>query len=281
MNNTFKKILLDFFPRFILPLKIQLFEKYGIQLNFNLSQIRYLLFSPELDTFSYSVLNASEIERGIESFFGKTIPRNNLVAEFEKIRFSKSTLPRRIWHSYHSKLRPRLGRHISNYMALRIYMPDMIIESGVKNGLGGFVLQKGIEVNASKHEACRSNYLGIDISRNSGHFLERNEFLNLVISNSLDELARLSNHKSSFKRLMYISDSIPGKQVQLELDAAAQIAGSELLFIYNFGWYETLQTPIGFEEKKRIVLEQQTDHAIVQNRKSVFIYFRRKVSLEP
>ncbi len=163
---------------------------------------------------------------------------------------------------------------------MRIYTPDMIIESGVKNGLGGFVLQKGIEVNASKHEAHSCNYLGIDISRNSGHFLERNEYFNLVFSNSLDELAMLTNQESSYKRLMYISDSIPGKQVQLELDAAAQLADSELLFIYNFGWYEALQTPIGFEEKKRIILEQRTNHAIVHNRKSVLMLFRRKVSLE-
>ncbi len=281
MNSQFKKILLDFFPRFILPLKIQLFRKYGIRLKFNPSQIRYLLFSPELDTFSYSVVNASEIEREIESFFGKTNPGNNLVAEFEKIRFSKSTLPRRIWHCYHSRIRPKLGRHISNYMALRAYMPDMVIESGVKNGLGGFVLQKGIEVNASKDGACACNYLGIDISKNSGHFLERNQYFNLVISNSLVELEKLTNRKSTFKRLMYISDSIPGNQVQLELNAAAQVADFELLFIYNFGWNEYLQTPTGFEKGKQIILEQQTDHTIVQNRKSVFIYFRRKVSLEP
>jgi hypothetical protein len=226
-------------------------------------------------------VNASEIEKEIGSFFGKTNLRDNLLAEFEQIRFSKATLSRRICHSYHSRIRPKLGRHISNYMAMRIYMPDMIIESGVKNGLGGFVLQKGIEVNSSKHEAHRSNYLGIDISKHSGHFLERNEYFNLVISNSLDELAKLTNNKSSFSRLMYISDSIPGKQVQLELDAAAQIAEFELLFIYNFGWYETLQTPIGFEEGKQIILEQQTNHTIVQNRKSVFIHFRRKVGLEP
>jgi hypothetical protein len=239
-----------------------------------------MLFSPELDTFSYSVLNAPEIEKRIGNFLGNNNHKDNLVAEFEKIRFSRSTLLRRIYHSYHSRVQPKLGRHISNYLAMRIYMPDMIIESGVKNGLGGFVLQKGIQVNASKHDAHRSNYLGIDILRNSGHFLERNEYVKLAISNSLYELAMLTDHGTSFKRLMYISDSIPGEQVQLELVAAAKITDSELLFIYNFGWCDSLQTPIGFEEINRVILEQHTNHAIIQNRKSVFMHFRRKVGLE-
>jgi len=280
MNNLLKQILLDYFPRFILPLKIQLFKKYGIRLKFNLSQIKFIVFSPELDTFSYSVVNAREIEKEIKSFFGRIQLGDNLVTEFDRIRFSKNTLLRRIYHSYHSRIRPNLGRHISNYMAVRAYMPDMVIESGVKNGLGGFVLQKGIEANASKDGACACNYLGIDISKNSGHFLERNQYFNLIISNSLIELEKLTNRKSTFKRLMYISDSIPGKQVQLELNAAAQIADFELLFIYNFGWNECLKTPTGFKEEKQIILEQWTNHAVVQNRKSVLVLFRRKVDLE-
>jgi len=280
MSNRRKQILLDFFPRFILPLKIQLFKKYEIRLKFNLSQIKFIFFSPELDTFSYSVVNAREIEKEIKSFFGKTQLVDNLVAEFGLIRFSKNTLLRRIYHSYHSRIRPKLGRHISNYMALRAYMPDMVIESGVKNGLGGFVLQKGIAVNTSKNGAYTCNYLGIDILENSGHFLERNHYSNLVISNSLVELEKLTNRKSTFKRLMYISDSIPGNQVQLELNAAAQVVDFELLFIYNFGWKECLQTPTGFEQGKQIILEQRTNHAVVQKRKSVFVLFRRKVDLE-
>jgi hypothetical protein len=225
-------------------------------------------------------VNAREIEKEIKSFFGRIQLGDNLVTEFDRIRFSKNTLLRRIYHSYHSRIRPNLGRHISNYMAVRAYMPDMVIESGVKNGLGGFVLQKGIEANASKDGACACNYLGIDISKNSGHFLERNQYFNLIISNSLIELEKLTNRKSTFKRLMYISDSIPGKQVQLELNAAAQIADFELLFIYNFGWNECLKTPTGFKEEKQIILEQWTNHAVVQNRKSVLVLFRRKVDLE-
>lgn len=103
-----------------------------------------------------------------------------------------------------SKIFP--GRRLAWYCIIRVTKPNLVVETGVHNGLGGTVILLGLQKNGF------GKYIGIDINPNSGEMIpselrdssqlviaDSKHLHNLLSPNSVDLLITDSDHRYEFE----------------------------------------------------------------------------------
>ena len=271
-----KSFIIRQLPRFWWRRKIYIVKAHQTQEHFSPKSILYVLTSPELDTFSYSVTNYSEIEEAVSSLLRIEAPTSSLREEFLAIRYPKKNVLIRFAHAPHSKLAPEIGRHFATYCLSRSFKPEMIIESGIKHGLGSMVLSKSQERNRTSGYSKNYRYIGIDNYEKSGHLHLFEKHSTRLVSDTLSQLEKFSELGTKFSTLLFISDSIPGNQIQKEFESACLITESELVFAYNKNWIDNVAAPVDYVVLGETSILEKASHSFYPGRSLKILYLRRR-----
>jgi Methyltransferase domain len=133
-----------------------------------LANLRYVLIDPEPDNFTYELANDVELAGWVQAVSRRAPEQiNRLLAEARAdsvlaARVRGATARRWWW----SKRSPPFGKRLGWYALTRLVQPELIVETGVHDGLGSVVLLRALERNAK--EGAPGRLVSFDINRAAG-----------------------------------------------------------------------------------------------------------------
>lgn len=194
--NFFKKI------KFIL-IKIKVYLRYKKNIK---TTIKWIFTGKEITNFTYKIKNENELIHaanlvtnldyvGIQKIMDELNPTNKELKLFFTTHFFKEI-----------KDTKKLGRRILWYILARVIKPNVIIESGVFNGLGTGLLIFALHKNSLEQPTNKFEYKGLDIKLNNLFYKEKNPSKVDVKLIEKDSHEFLKSYKDKNK-LIYISDA--------------------------------------------------------------------------
>jgi hypothetical protein len=148
--------------------------------------LRYVLLDPETDNFTYDLANQGELAAWVAAATG--CPRLDARRYMDEPAFD-ADLQQRLQtatagHWWWSKRRPRFGKRLAWYALARILKPDLVIETGVHDGLGSLLLLRALERNGP-----RGRLVSFDINPQAGWLVGSHPQWDLRIQHSQEGLA--------------------------------------------------------------------------------------------
>jgi hypothetical protein len=217
--------------------KAQIVRRYGGTVT---GDLRYVLADPELDTFSYELANADDLANAVADAAG--VPTARVTELFAEVR-SDDVLADRIRHAarWHpeAKRRPPLGRQLARYAMTRLLQPGLIVECGIKHGLGAAVMLRALERNA-EDGAQPGRLIGIDPDPRAGWLVSpRTAGWERVVARSTDALPDVLRGRATG---LLVHDSVPDVAIaRYEYEAALTCAAPMLGLIGNGNWTSALR----------------------------------------
>lgn len=136
------------------------------------ARIRYVLWDPEIDSFSYELADPSALVQAIAPVLGRPaaalLPYARELNEDQDLRSQIRWATR--FHPEH-KRNPPLGRHLIGYVCLRARRPAVAVEAGIRHGLGSLVMLRALERNAA--EGADGTLVSVDIDPSAGALVDR------------------------------------------------------------------------------------------------------------
>ena len=155
-------------PRLHLVRKAEILSSYDAGLRKKpLVALRYLVSDPELTNFTYPIANQDELAQFVADATGipvaEVIPFLNEVEQNALISRTLANSPSRIlMHKRHSYF----GRRLIWYAIARIMKPEVIVETGIHDGLGSVLLLAALQMNAE--DGVERRLISVDIAPSSG-----------------------------------------------------------------------------------------------------------------
>jgi hypothetical protein len=131
--------------------KRRILAKYGCSLREQPgTYLRYLLWDPEVESYSYEIANDDELCAFAAANFAITAEQARaLLAEARTDPELTTRLSERTRWRFDSKTRLPIGNRLVWYVAARATKPTLIVETGIYEGLGSLVLLRALERNAA------------------------------------------------------------------------------------------------------------------------------------
>ncbi len=153
--------------------------------------LRFILFDPEFDNFTYEVANEAELVRFLQTMLG--IERSQLeqyLLETHTDPGLTTDLWRRLRWRLDYKRRPPLGRRATWYVLTRALKPELVVETGVQDGLGSLAVLRALARNAE--EGSPGRLISVDTLPTVGWLVPASEHhaWHLMIGSSDEVLAR-------------------------------------------------------------------------------------------
>ena len=192
----------------------------------------YLLHSRELTNFTYELANESEIAEFVGGALGTgpdTVSAllGELGTDEELMNELRQGLRRRAL----ANREPLLGKRRALYCVVRMIRPGVIVESGVKDGLGSAVILRALERNEA--EGYPGMLLGFDIDPDAGWLVDwraRPEHQSLFIGDVRDTLEPVLEENGVD---LFINDSLHVyDHERFEFETAARYRRSSRLVLY-------------------------------------------------
>lgn len=130
--------------------------------------LAYVLFDPEVDSFTYAIDNEPELVTFLSERLGLELARvSDLAAETRNDRELNGGLRRRVrWRLDYKRRAPLGGSRTAAWVVTRALRPALIVETGILDGLGSLVLLRALERNAAEGHPGR--LLSFDTTEGSG-----------------------------------------------------------------------------------------------------------------
>jgi hypothetical protein len=137
--------------------KARIARSYGASLRRDpLTVLGFVLLDPEVDTFTYDLANEHELVNVTARALAVTPKR--VAGLFDEARDDPvldAGLARRVRWRFDYKRRVRFGRRYAWYAIARELKPAVIVETGIKDGLGSVLLLRALQRNAAEGAAGR------------------------------------------------------------------------------------------------------------------------------
>ncbi len=135
--------------------------------------LRYLLWDPEVESYSYEIANDDELCAFAARNFGCTVDdAKGYLREARTDPELTTRLSERTRWRFDAKTKLPVGNRLLWYVAARATKPPLIIETGIYEGLGSIVLLRALEHNA--REGAEGRLVSLDTDPHSG-FLVRDD----------------------------------------------------------------------------------------------------------
>lgn len=221
---------------------------------------RYVLADPELDTFSYRLANEHELAEAVADVTGADVGAvEGWFAEVQGDEVLAERIAAAARRHPGSKVHPPLGRQLARYALVRALVPDLVVECGVKHGLGSVVILRALERNrADGHPAA--TLIGIDPDPDAAWLVPAGTAgWEHVVARSTDALPDALRGR---RVGMLVHDSVPDLAVaRAEYQAALGAAAPVLALVGNGGWTPALrELAAELGVGCRSVAEQPADH---------------------
>ncbi len=199
-----------------------------------LEAARYVLLSPEVGDFTYDLANEDELLDLLADTLEQ--PRAELAAYAEETRSDAlltASLSRRRHLRLDVKRRIELGRNIGSYIVVRAVKPRLVVETGIKHGVGSLALLVALERNAA--EGRDGRLMSFDVAPGSGWLVpvqlhHRWEVVLAPTEQALEE--KLTGREVD----VFVHDTPPDEhRERLEYEATLRHTGSRLVLLGNNG----------------------------------------------
>ncbi len=198
---------------------------------------RYVLWHPELDTFSIRLANADEVLEGLAKAL--SIPACTLAGFAAELLFDEAITARlphhMVYRNRHDGRRTEnlLGRQVPKYVVARALKPRMIVETGVKDGYGSMALLRALEHNRS--EGAHGELVSFDLNPIAGravpdHLMANWEFV--------PRPSAVMSHFLNGRQVDFlVSDSSPDYAcVAAEVQTALSAGAPRIVVLGNAAW---------------------------------------------
>jgi len=137
-----------------------------------LRKARYVLWDPEVDTFTYAIANLEELAAQLALLLDR--PASELEAHLAAALDDPELGPRLSedigWRALFTKRRPPLpSHHLSAWAIIRTRKPGLVVETGILEGLGDRIMLRALQRNAE--EGSPGRLVAFDIMPGSGRAL--------------------------------------------------------------------------------------------------------------
>jgi hypothetical protein len=146
--------------------KYELMRTYATEVSLR-HRLGYVLFDPETESFSYDVENRAELIEGLSAALGCS-PSEVLAyaAEVDRDPELNALLSRHVRRRFDVKHRLPLGHRLAWYVMARALKPELIVETGIYDGLGSLALLRALERN--RREGSPGELISIDSNPHAG-----------------------------------------------------------------------------------------------------------------
>jgi hypothetical protein len=128
-----------------------------------LERLLYVLWDPELDNFTYEIANEDELAAFVAQGTGVAAEQARAyIAELQDDAELRRLLRSRMGARWDRKNTPHYGRRLGWYAIARAVGPELIVETGIHDGLGSALLLRALERNAAEGRAGRLVSVDID-----------------------------------------------------------------------------------------------------------------------
>lgn len=169
------------------------------------ANIWYVLFDPEPDNYTYELANEAELAAWVQAVSRAQraqVDRLLQEARADPVlaeRLSRATRRRWWW----SKRSPPFGKRLGWYALARILKPELIIETGVHDGLGSLLLLRALERNLQ--EGAPGRLVSFDINPAAGWIPDAHPLWELRIESTREGLATVLQQARSVGILIHDS----------------------------------------------------------------------------
>jgi len=208
-----------------------------------LRQARYVLFDPEVDSFTYALANLDELAATLARLLG--CAQAEARAHLEEARTDPTfgeQLSRDIgWRAVSVKRRPQLpSHHLSAWVIVRVRKPALTVETGILNGLGSRTILRALERNAA--EGSPGRLVSFDVVEGSGKTLVPDGMRAAwtpVYEGTPEALApQLAGTPIDF----FIHDSVQSHEhLVAEVEAALPLLAPKAILMTTVGWSTYLE----------------------------------------
>jgi hypothetical protein len=219
---------------------------------------RFVLIEPEPDNFTYEITNESQLAEWAAVVAGCELPTAEAyIAEpsqdaILRTRLRRATAGRSLW----TKPSPAFGKRLGWYALARTIRPELIIETGVHDGLGSLLLLRALERNLQDGYAGR--LVSFDINPTAGWLVDTHPLWELRVQSSRDGLPQVLAavdrvgmfiydgwHSYDQERwdLQTAADHLAARGVLLSDDAQVTHALSELCRERGLAYFEFQESP--------------------------------------
>jgi hypothetical protein len=148
--------------------KARIARSYGASLRRDtLTVLGFVALDPEVDTFTYDLANEHELVNVTARALG--VAPKRVAALFDEARDDPllgAGLARRVRWRFDFKRRVRFGRRYAWYAIARVLRPEVIVETGIKDGLGSVLLLRALQRNAA--EGASGRLISFDLYPDKG-----------------------------------------------------------------------------------------------------------------
>ncbi len=195
---------------------------------------RYVLFDPEVGDFSYELGNEGELVDFLVRALG--LNRTTIAGYLAEIRTDEGlrrALAERTRWRIDMKRRIHFGLRVGWYAVARALKPRLVVETGIKHGLGSFVLLAALERNA--REGNPGRLISFDADPFSGWMVAERmrENWQPIFASTFDALdATLEGHEVD----LFICDTPSDYQIEsFEMRTAMRHASKDITLIAGNG----------------------------------------------
>ena len=177
-------------PRYLRRLrwvsKVRALRRVGAPLRAHLG---YVLLDPEVDNFTYELGNQAELAEWVQAIChcGAAQAAERLdepgADAVLQAQLRTATAAHRLW----SKTAPPFGKRLAWYAVARELRPELIVETGVHDGLASLLLLRALERNAA--EGSPGRLLSFDINPAAGWLADAHHLWELTIAATRPALA--------------------------------------------------------------------------------------------
>jgi Methyltransferase domain len=215
--------------------KYRILGRYGVRIRDDFRRnLSYVLWDPELESYSYELDNEDELVRFAADLLGTAesdVARH--LAETKRDPELNERLALRTRWRFDTKTCPPPGNRLLWYVIVRWLKPRLIVETGIYDGLGSLVLLRALERNAE--QGVDGRLVSIDVDPKAGRLVDPRTAgrWRKVVGTTSDVLARELEGKTVE---MLIHDTPHLYEIQrLEFGCALEHGGKRLVLIDGSG----------------------------------------------
>jgi hypothetical protein len=200
--------------------------------------LRFILWDPDINTFTYNLANSDEVCSLVASVTGAdcTVVETFARELHEDVEL-RAQLSKRTRLRPESKRVPPLGRHLTAYLAIRCIKPRLVVECGVKHGLGSLAILRALAANGRMGFPGR--LVSIDPDPQAGWLVDPAQYEHWRLVPLPSELA-LPHCLDGQRVDILISDSVPAAGT-VDWEISNAIASSGALIIGNHDWNDRVR----------------------------------------
>ena len=139
-----------------------------------LERLAYVLWDPELDNFTYEIVNEDELAAFVAEGTGASVDQARAyIAELQDDADLRAQLRGSMSRRWDRKSSPHYGRRLGWYAIARVVGPGLIVETGIHDGLGSALLLRALERNAADGRPGR--LVSVDIDDAAGWLVDASQ----------------------------------------------------------------------------------------------------------